>query len=158
MGDLKEVVIMLSSNPKIFQVIDIVVVDIPEAYGLLLSSDQSLNINGYFSTNQSHLLLPIKEKLGYMRIDSEKDHKFFITELNMPNKDMMFCQSLLCNYCFDTYFRNSEVETLNAVESNKHFDTLHCAQTIEKNCNIVDDRKTNFIETGLSDVVVDNIL
>lgn len=31
MGEMKEVVTRVSSNPKIFQVIDIVVVDIPEA-------------------------------------------------------------------------------------------------------------------------------
>lgn len=39
MEELKEVVIRQSSNPNSFQVIDIVVVDILEAYGLLLSRD-----------------------------------------------------------------------------------------------------------------------
>lgn len=39
MQELKEVVIMLSSNPKLFLVINIVVVDILECYGLLLSID-----------------------------------------------------------------------------------------------------------------------
>ena len=39
MGELKEFFIRVSSNPKNFQVIDIVVVDILEAYVLLLSRD-----------------------------------------------------------------------------------------------------------------------
>jgi hypothetical protein len=36
-GELKDVMILIASNPKIHQVIDIVVVDILEAYGMLLS-------------------------------------------------------------------------------------------------------------------------
>jgi hypothetical protein len=33
-GDLKYVLIRLSSNPKVHQVIDIVITDIPEVYGM----------------------------------------------------------------------------------------------------------------------------
>jgi hypothetical protein len=38
-GELKNVLIRLSSNPKVHQVIDIIVVDIPEVYGFFLSRD-----------------------------------------------------------------------------------------------------------------------
>jgi hypothetical protein len=38
-GELKNVLIILSSNPKVHQVIDIIVVDIPEVYGMFLSRD-----------------------------------------------------------------------------------------------------------------------
>jgi hypothetical protein len=48
-GELKNVLIRLASNPKFHQLIDIIVVDIPEAYGLLLSRDWSKKLNGYFS-------------------------------------------------------------------------------------------------------------
>jgi hypothetical protein len=41
MGELKNVLIRLSSNPKVHQVIDIIVVDIPEVYGMFLSRDWS---------------------------------------------------------------------------------------------------------------------
>jgi hypothetical protein len=40
-GELKNVLIILSSNPKVHQVIDIIVVDIPEVYGMFLSRDWS---------------------------------------------------------------------------------------------------------------------
>jgi hypothetical protein len=40
-GELKNVLIRLSYNPKVHQVIDIIVVDIPEVYGLFLSRDWS---------------------------------------------------------------------------------------------------------------------
>jgi hypothetical protein len=36
-GELKDVMIRMATHLDIFQVIDIIIVDIPEAYGLLLS-------------------------------------------------------------------------------------------------------------------------
>jgi len=52
--ELKNVQIRLVSNPIVWQTIDIIVVDIPEAYGLLLSRDWSMELNGYFATYWSH--------------------------------------------------------------------------------------------------------
>jgi hypothetical protein len=37
MGELKDVMIRMATHPKFVQVIDIIVVDIPEAYGMILS-------------------------------------------------------------------------------------------------------------------------
>jgi hypothetical protein len=51
MGEIKYVMIRTTTHLKFVQVIDITVVDIPEAYGLLLSRDWSENLNGYFSTD-----------------------------------------------------------------------------------------------------------
>ena len=51
MGELKDVMIRLSSNSKVHQVIDVIVVDIPEAYGVILSRDWSAKLNGYFATD-----------------------------------------------------------------------------------------------------------
>ena len=56
--ELKDVLIRLSSNSKVHQKIDIIVVDILEAYGVILSRDWSTKLNGYFSTYLSHLWLP----------------------------------------------------------------------------------------------------
>ena len=59
LGELKDVMIRLASNSKV-KVIDVIVVDIPEAYGLSLSRDWSAKLNGYFATDWSHLWLPHK--------------------------------------------------------------------------------------------------
>jgi len=48
-GELKYVLIRLSSNPKVHQIIDIIVVDIPEVYGMFLSRDWSEQLHGYFA-------------------------------------------------------------------------------------------------------------
>ena len=68
-GELKDVLIQMAAKPQYTEVIDIVVVDIPEAYGMLLSRDWSSNLNGYFSTDWSHILLPQRGKSDMLRVD-----------------------------------------------------------------------------------------
>jgi hypothetical protein len=60
MGELKDVMIRIVTHPNFVQIIDVIVVDIPEAYGLLLSRDWSEMMNGYFITDWAHLWLPLK--------------------------------------------------------------------------------------------------
>ena len=54
-GELKDVLIQLSSNSKVYQTIDIIVVDMPKTYGVILSRDWLAKLNIYFSTDWSHL-------------------------------------------------------------------------------------------------------
>ena len=56
-GEMKDVIIRLSADPRVCQFIDIMVVDIPEAYGLILSKDWSTKLNVYFATDWSHMWL-----------------------------------------------------------------------------------------------------
>ena len=60
MGELKDVMIRIATHPKFVQVIDIIVVDILESYGLLLSRDWSEKLKNYFSIDWAHLWLPLK--------------------------------------------------------------------------------------------------
>jgi hypothetical protein len=55
MGELKDVMIRIVTHPKFVQVIAIIVVYIPEAYGFLLSRDWFERLNEYFSTDWTHL-------------------------------------------------------------------------------------------------------
>ena len=50
-SELKNVLIRLTSNPKVHQVIDIIVVDIPEVCGLFFSRGWSEKLHDYFSTD-----------------------------------------------------------------------------------------------------------
>ena len=47
--EIKDVLICIASNSKVHQRIDIIVVDIPEAYGVILSRDWSTKLNRYFA-------------------------------------------------------------------------------------------------------------
>ena len=50
-GEMENVLIHLSSNYKVCQVIDIVVADALEAYGIVLSRDWLAKLNGYFASD-----------------------------------------------------------------------------------------------------------
>ena len=67
--ELKDVLIRLSSDSKVHQTIDIIVFDIPKAYGVILSRDWSSKLNRYFSTDWSHLWLPYKGELNKIKVD-----------------------------------------------------------------------------------------
>jgi hypothetical protein len=86
MGELKNVLIRLSSNPKVHQFIDIIVVDIPEVYGMFLSRDWSEQLHGYFAMDWSHLWLPENGKPNKIRVNRERYLKFTVTDLNDPNE------------------------------------------------------------------------
>jgi hypothetical protein len=100
----------VSSNPKVHQIIDIVVVDIPEAYGLLLSRDWSTKLQGYFASDWSHLWFPWNGQSNKIRIDREHYMKHTVTDLETPNEPSNFDFPILGNYNFDSYFGNFVVE------------------------------------------------
>jgi hypothetical protein len=89
-GELKDVLIRLSSDPRVHQTIDIIVVDIPESYGFLLSRDWLAKLQGYFYTNWSHLWLPYKGKENQIRVNSEAHMKHTMTKLEGKNEPISF--------------------------------------------------------------------
>ena len=107
-GELKDVLIRLSSNSKLHQTIDIIVVDIPKTYGVILSRDWLAKLNGYFSTNWSHLWLPYKSQLNKIKVDRENYMKHMVTNLNDSNEMVMCSKSTLGNFYFDTFFEELE--------------------------------------------------
>ena len=94
-GEMEDVLIRLSSNDKVCQFIDIVVADIPEAYGLVLSRDWSTKLNGYFASDWSHLWLPYKGSLNQIKVLREPHMKHNVTQLECKNEPM---NSVLENY------------------------------------------------------------
>jgi len=163
-GELKDVLIRMVAKPQYTQVIDIVVVDIPEAYGMLLSRDWSSNLNGYFSTNWSHLLLPQRGNGDMLRVDRERYMKYMVTEPNNPNEPVMFYNSILGNYSYDVYttetcFEECHAETIKEAWTNTQLEERiehpH-SPTDELPCIIVDDR-TNCIGSSSFRVTLDFI-
>jgi hypothetical protein len=74
-GELIDVLIRLSSDPRVHQKIDIVVVDIPESYGFLLRRDWSTKLQGYFSMIGLILWLPHKGKSNQILVNNEAHMK-----------------------------------------------------------------------------------
>ena len=104
MGELKYVMIKTVTHPKFVQVIDTIVVDIPEAYGLLLSQDWSEKLNRYFSIVWAHLWLTLKGHTNMIRIDRERYLKHIVTDLETLNETSSTDFPVLGNYSFDSYF------------------------------------------------------
>jgi hypothetical protein len=110
-GKLRNVLIRLSSNPKFHQVIDIIVVDIPETYGLFLSRDWSEQLHNYFVMNWSHLWLPKNGKPNRIKVNCERYLKFIVTDLNDPNEPFTPSTDSPKIQGMDTFFGNFMVET-----------------------------------------------
>ena len=70
-GELKNFLLTLFIDPRIHQTVDIVVVDVPETYGMWLSRDWSEKLKGYFSTDWSHLCLPYNGRPNQIKINRE---------------------------------------------------------------------------------------
>jgi hypothetical protein len=104
MGEIEYVMIRISTHPKFVQVIDIIVVDIPEAYGLLLNRDWSEKLNGYFSIEWAHLWLPLKGHGNMITIDRERYLKHTITDLETLNEPSSTYFPVLGNYSCDSNF------------------------------------------------------
>ena len=85
-GELNRVDIQLASDPRIQQYIDIQVVDIPDAYGMLLSHYWSRTLNGYMSTYFSHMWLPWRGLANQIIREREPRLKELITEYNRVNE------------------------------------------------------------------------
>ena len=103
-GELRDVMIRISIHPTFVQVIDIIVVDIPEAYGILLSRDWFEKLNRYFSTDWAHLWLPLKGYENMIRIDMERYLKHTVTDLETPNEPSSMDFPILGNYSCNSHF------------------------------------------------------
>ena len=97
-GEMENVLIRLSLNEKVCQFINIVVADIPEAYGLVLSRDWSTKLNGYFASYWSHLWLPYKGSPNQIKVLIEPHMKHNVTQLEGKNEPMNF---VLGNYLIE---------------------------------------------------------
>jgi len=104
--ELKDVLIKLSSISKVFQIIDIIVSYISNAYGLILSRYWSEKLHGYLSIDWSHLWIPYNGKPNQILVNREKHMKHNVTDLDRENEPMDFANIIVGNYSIDSYFGN----------------------------------------------------
>jgi hypothetical protein len=109
-GELKNVLIRLSSNPKVHQVINIIVVDILEVYDLFFSRDWSEKLHGYFATDWSHLWLPENGQPNKIKINREHYLKYTMTYLNNPNEPFNTATNSIETQVMNTFFGNFMIE------------------------------------------------
>ena len=105
-GEMKVVLVRIACNPSFFQIIDIVVANIPNAYGLFLSRDWSQQLNGFFATYWSNLWLPKNGKSNQIKINRERYMKHTVLELHDPSEPILFSDSIMGNYMYELGFGN----------------------------------------------------
>lgn len=101
-GELRDVLIILSKNDRVHQRRNIIIVDILEAYGLLLSRDWSSKLQGYFATSWSHLWLPYIRKNHHIRVETKPHMKYMVTSLKGKNDLATFVDLIFGNYFLET--------------------------------------------------------
>ena len=114
-GEMEDVLIRLSANEKVCQYIDIVVADIPDVYGLVLSRYWSARLNRYFASDWSHLWLPHKGSPNQIKILREPQMKYNVTQLEGKSEQV--------NSVLGNYFIELEPGNYQAEEANNIFDT-----------------------------------
>ena len=78
--------------------------------------------------------------------------KHIVTDLNDPNESVMFSNSILGNFCFETFFGELEVETSTCAYSNEQSELLQITQTNEPHYTILEDY-TNVDTNNSSEIV-----
>ena len=96
-GEMKNVLIWLSADERVCQFIDIMVVDIPEAYGLILSRVWSAKLNGYFATDWLYMWFPYNKNKNHIKVMREPHMKHNVTQLEGKNEPVNFSSSVLGN-------------------------------------------------------------
>ena len=89
-GEMRNVLIWLSTDERVCQFIDIMVVDIPQAYGLILRRDWSTKLEGFFVTKWSHSWFPYKNGQNHIKVMREQHMKHSVTQLEGKNEPMNF--------------------------------------------------------------------
>ena len=112
-GEMEDVLIHLATDERVCQFIDIMVADIPEAYGLILSRDWSTKLDGYFATDWSHLWFPYQGSQNQIKVMREPHMRHNVTQLEGKNEPINFSHPVLGNYFIELELGNYQVEEAN---------------------------------------------
>ena len=131
---MKNVLIRLSVNNKICQFIDITVADIPSGYGLILNRDLYAKLKGYFASDWSHLLLPLKGTPNQIKFLREPYMKHTVTKLGESNESV---ESVLGNYLTELKLRHHASRKASSMIDTQ-LELLQLPQAERDHCRIVD--------------------
>ena len=129
-----DVLIRLSANNKICQFIDIMVADIPRGYGLILNRYWAARLKGYFASDWSHLLLPLKGTPNPIKIMREPYMKYTVTKLGEGNE---FADSVLGNYLTELKPRHHTSKRASSMMDTQP-ELLQLPQAKSNGCKILD--------------------
>jgi len=114
-GLIKDLQVHLSVYPDIMIVMDIVVVDVPDAWGMLLSRKWAFDLEGSIQMNWSYAMIPSPRGDGFVRLNREPERKFHVEDPKRPHNEIIKEQSDIGNYAIMSNFiipPNDEIKDL----------------------------------------------
>jgi ribonuclease HI len=103
-GLIKDLQVHLSVYPDIMIVMDIVVVDVPDAWGMLLSRKWASDLGGSIQMNWSYAMIPSPRGDGFVRLNREPERKFHVEDPKRPHNEIIKEQSDIGNYAIMSNF------------------------------------------------------
>lgn len=89
--------------------------------------------------------------MNKIKVECERYMKHTVTDLNDLNEPVMFSNSILRNFFFNTLFGELEVELYPLADLDQKFELLHLTQISNQNCTIAD--SSTCIEIYSSDCI-----
>jgi len=103
-GLIKDLQVHLSVYPDIMVVMDIVVVDVPDAWGMLLSRKWASDLGGSIQMNWSYAMIPSPRGDGFVRLNREPERKFHVEDPKKPHNEIIKEQFDIGNYAIMSNF------------------------------------------------------
>jgi hypothetical protein len=99
-------------KPNVYHIIDLILVNIIKAYGLLLSRDWSQNTKSYFTYDWSHLFLSSNRRPSKIKINHERYLKHIVTNLEAYNEPFSSKFPFFWNCARDSHLGNFFAKSL----------------------------------------------
>lgn len=103
-GLIKDLQVHLSVYPYIMIVMDIVVVYVPDAWGMLLSRKWASDLGGSIQMNWSYAMIPSPRGDVFVRLNREPERKYHIEDPKRPHNEIIKEQSDIGNYTIMSNF------------------------------------------------------
>lgn len=97
-GLINDLQVHLSVYPDIMIVMDIVVVDVSDAWGMLLSRKWAFDLGGGIQMNWSYATIPSPRGDGFVRLNKEPERRFHVEDPKRPHNEIIKEQPNIGNY------------------------------------------------------------
>ena len=92
-GLIKDLQVHLSVYPDIMIVMDIIVVDVRDAWGMLLTRKWASDLRGSIQMNWSYAMIPSPNGQGFIKLNRELKRRFHVEDPKIPHNEII-CERL----------------------------------------------------------------
>lgn len=98
-GLIKDLKIHLSTYLDIMIVMNIVVIDVPDAWGMLLSRKCATDLRESIQMDLYYATIPSPRGTGFVRLDRDLERRFHVEDPKMPNNEII-CAGRSWELCY----------------------------------------------------------